>query len=503
MRSVWLVLLLSLLCRAWISAILPMTGDEALFYWWAQFLDYGYYDHPPMVGWWIAGVVAALGHAEWVVRLPATLLPLGVAGAIWWGFAPIDRVRATWAVLLYSLMPINWLGALVTTDTPLIFWAAWSVAALTRAEWTARSRQDQGRSAWHWYVLSGACLGMAFLSKYFAVLLGVAYVVYFGLWARSHWRGLILGLLAMLPAVGVNVMWNLQHCWTNIMFNLFNRNEDAVFAWANPLTYLVTLVYLISPMGLWWMWRARSGMRSAMRWMPWVACAAWVPLALFALMSGKKVIGLHWVLGFYPFLFILLAWALSPDQRQRLARALTWFVAAHVVLAAGVSFTSLQDWKHMKLYHRLVEAARAPDIAKQAQAPDTVLMANVYSAAALYGYAVGQHVPVFGVGGFHARQDDLITDYRQFDGRTLRIIAGRKAPDLSQYQDYFAAVRVMTLNQDGVAFYVVEGRGFRYDTYRSQVLSQINESYYRFPSWLPVWGCSFCERYCGSPRCQP
>lgn len=503
MRSVWAVLVLSLVCRVWISAAMPMTGDEALFFWWAQFLDYGYYDHPPMVAWWIAAVSAVLGHAEWAVRLPATLLPLGVAGAIWWAFASVDRTRAAWAVLLYSLMPINWLGALVTTDTPLIFWAAWSVAGLVRAERQAVALQDLGRSAWHLYWLSGLCLGLAFLSKYFAVLLGVAYVVYFAVWRRQHWRGLLLGLVGMLPAVAVNVVWNLNHCWTNIMFNLFNRNEDAVFSVTNPLAYLATLVYLITPMALWWMWRERAGLRRAMAAMPLVACALWVPLALFALMSGKKVIGLHWVLGFYPFLFILLAWALPMDALPRLKKSLLWFLGVHLVLVAAVSLTSLDDWKRVKNYHRLVEAARAQEIAKLAQAPNTVLMANVYSAAGLYGYAIGQHVPVFGVGGFHARQDDLITDYRQYQGQTLRIITGRKAPDMAQFQDYFDETRVISLMQDGVPFYVVEGRAFRYDTYRQQVLAHINQAYYRFPAWLPVWGCSFCERYCGSPRCQP
>ena len=82
-RWLWLVALASLAWRGWMAAVMPLTGDEALFYWWARFLDYGYYDHPPMVAWWIAAMRAVLGDAEWAIRMPAVLLPLGVGWALW------------------------------------------------------------------------------------------------------------------------------------------------------------------------------------------------------------------------------------------------------------------------------------------------------------------------------------------------------------------------------------------------------------------------------------
>ena len=40
-RWLWLVALASLAWRGWMAAVMPLTGDEALFYWWARFLDYG------------------------------------------------------------------------------------------------------------------------------------------------------------------------------------------------------------------------------------------------------------------------------------------------------------------------------------------------------------------------------------------------------------------------------------------------------------------------------
>ena len=97
--SRWLlgVGLASLLLRLWIAVSFPISGDEAFFYWWGVYPDWGYSDHPPMVGWLIALMRVTLGDSIWAIRLPAVLLPLGLGAALWWALKPVDRVRAAWA----------------------------------------------------------------------------------------------------------------------------------------------------------------------------------------------------------------------------------------------------------------------------------------------------------------------------------------------------------------------------------------------------------------------
>ena len=112
----------SLGLRLWIANTFPITGDEAFFYWWGVYPDWGYYDHPPMVGWLIAAMRATLGDSLWSIRLPVVLLPLGIGAALWWGLNGLDKTRAACAIVLFWLAPLNWLNTLITTDTPLIFW---------------------------------------------------------------------------------------------------------------------------------------------------------------------------------------------------------------------------------------------------------------------------------------------------------------------------------------------------------------------------------------------
>jgi hypothetical protein len=107
---------------------------------------------------------------------------------------------------------------------------------------------------------------------------------------------------------------------------------------------------------------------------------------------------------------------------------------------------------------------------------------------------------VFGVGKFHARQDDMLVDFSLYQGKTIRIILADK-PKLEEFEPYFTSVRVLSFEQDGVPFYAVEGAGFNYQAYREGVLGAVFKRYFNIPSWLPMTGCPFCERYCGQVRC--
>ncbi|MBH2042975.1 MAG: glycosyltransferase family 39 protein [Comamonadaceae bacterium] len=488
--------LASLLLRLWIALTFPISGDEAFFYWWGVYPDWGYSDHPPMVGWLIALMRGTLGDSIGSIRLPAVLLPLGLGAALWWALKPLDRVRAAWAVLLFWLAPLNWLYAIITTDTPLIFWSVLSVAALMRAE--QRPRLD--RAAHGLYALSGVFLGCAFLSKYFSVVLGLSYLAYFLLYRRERLAGLALLVACALPGPAINMAYNLSHGWSNIMFNVYNRNQAEQFEWRKPLLYVGMMAYLITPVALWLAVKHRQALIAAARSRRLLACLVVVPLLFFALLSAKKVIGLHWVLSFYPFGFAYLAFALPADALKTCAKGLAVFAGLHVLVVAGLYMTTLDSWRSAKIYPQIVRSIKTADILRQASSPGVVLMADSYTAASIYGFERHQYMPVFGVGKFHARQDDMLVDFSLYQGKTVRVITPDK-PEPEEFQPYFDHVAVLDFMQDGVPFYLVEGTGFNYPAYRTGVLGVAFRQFYNIPAWLPMTGCPFCERYCGQVRC--
>ncbi len=494
-------LLATLAIKLVLAYILPMSGDEAYFIVWAQHLDFGYYDHPPMVG-WILHVLLYLGNAEVLLRLPAILLATAIGYGIYRLLKPLDEIKAALIATLFLIAPINLLNVLIVTDTPLILFVFLSVASL----YQALQKTPLQKNHRLWYVLSGIFLGLAFLSKYFSALLILGYLGYF-IWAyfifskksKPKIQGLFLLLLAALPFALLNLYWNYTHCWDNILFNLYNRNEGEQASLGKVAIFLATQLYLMTPPIAYYLFKNRAELRQKLRnnGFELFAFALLLPMAIFTLLSLKKIIGLHWVLAFYPFFYLLLYQLLSRDELQRSLKFMVWFSAAHLLIIVIIAFLPLEIWKQNKLYNGMVFMFHNDAIVEKIrpyEQQNFLLAADGYTPAAIVSYHYGRNFFVFGEGSHHARQDDIITDFRQFQGRNILILK-KTAPDLMQYIPYFQSVESKPFDLHGTTLYLVLGYNFDYENYKEQVLMQIKKKYYAIPEYLPHAPCYFCEKY--------
>ena len=73
-----------------------------------------------MIGWLLA-LLLKLSRAEWLLRLPVTLLPFALAAGIYVVLRRADETKAALAALAFMLLPANVWGVFITTDTPLVF----------------------------------------------------------------------------------------------------------------------------------------------------------------------------------------------------------------------------------------------------------------------------------------------------------------------------------------------------------------------------------------------
>ncbi len=490
----WALLPATLVFRFWLAAATPMTGDEAYFYWWGKFPDWGYYDHPPMIGWWLAALLPA-GEAAWWLRLPQILQPALLALAV--AVALGRTTAAWWAALLVLLAPANIWDVFITTDTPLVYFAVFSALA-----WLRAVRDDDRR----FYLLSGALLAGAVLSKYFAALLGFAYLVDAVLTrCRGKWQGLALAYAPVLPALGLMAWWNAAHCWPNYMFNFVNRHEDAGLSWRTPLLYGATLLYLLTPPLLWSLARRGAALRALAGDAQGrsLAVLATVPLLLFAGLSAVKLIGLHWLLGFVPLVLVAAVRVLAEATLARLAKFFAGFAAAHVLAAAAIALLPLETWRSWRLYDGIVLTVDTGALLEQLQpyAADYVFASDGYSNAVTLGYDARRYFIVFGEASSHARHDDIITDFRALDGRNILILR-KSAPPAGAYAAYFRAVEERSFTARGATFHIVLGRGFDYAAYRDGVLAAVRRKYYALPGLLPQTGCYFCDRYFAGLPCR-
>ena len=499
-RAFWITFAATLALKVVLAAIFPFSGDEAFFFQWGVFPSWGYSDHPPMVGWLLAGL-HAMGDAPLVLR-SATLLVTSVIGLgvvdVLRRLLPEDREPAAWmAGAVYLALPWSWMFVLVTTDTPLILFMALSAWAYVRAD-------TSERGAAGWYALCGVLLGLAFLSKYFAALLGFAYAAHAFGWRRERWWAPFLVFVFALPAIALNIAFNATHGWSNVMFNVFNRNEGSAWSVKTLGTYLAMVAYLFTPWLLWQGLLARPAAGVSPTTRRTLAVLWLFPVAVFTFVSLRRTVGLHWVLGFVP---VFVVWAGLRVDVHALRRSLKWTTALsvpHLIAVLLIAIGPLSWWAHTKLFDRAVflrETAAVVAALRADMPAGATLMARTYNPAAMLAYHHQQYVPVFGVGRHHARQDDQIIDFRQYEGKAIRVFLYDE-PDLADFAPYFDRVSAKRFEIEGVPFWAVDGTSFKFQPFRETVLAEIAREFHAIPAWLPVLGNPFCERY-GFAQCSP
>jgi 4-amino-4-deoxy-L-arabinose transferase-like glycosyltransferase len=495
-RLFYAALGLTLAFRFWLATVFPITGDEAYFIWWGRIPDWGFYDHPPMIGWWLAGLLA-IADSEWWLRLPQVLQPTFLALAVrfaWPRLWPAQADRRDWVALLVLLAPVHVWNVFVTTDTALVY-----CAVLSGLAWLLAARDDD----WKWYLVSGLLLAGAVLSKYFAALLGFAYLVdVLRRRTRAAWSGLAIAYACTVPGLLLMAWWNADHCWSNYMFNFVNRHGSGTgLGWKTPLLYAATLLYVLTPPVLWLLFRRRPANTDFSPADRSLSVLAVVPLLLFAALSLVKTIGLHWVLAFVPFVLLWVVRRLSNAALPRLALFFLGFAALHLAAAFIVSRLPLETWRSFGFYPGLVLTVESEALIARAAAGESLLVSDGYSNAVTLGYNARRYVPVLGMASSHARHDDILTDWRVQDGRDITVLR-KSAPDAGEYDQWFRAVTTESFELRGAKFWVVRGQGFDYAAYRNTVLAEVRRRYYALPPWLPQTGCYFCDRYFPEQPCR-
>lgn len=220
-----------------------LLPDEAYYWEWSRRLDFGYFDHPPMVALVIRATTALGGVSEFTVRVGMVALGVGTVALAYRAGRLLGGALAGWLCLAAAATcPLFvLLSGLAAPDGPLLFlWAA-TVYTLLLAVTTGRGR--------YWYA-AGALLGLALLSKYVAILL-VPSVLLFALLSGGHWlrrREPYLASALALLVFSPDILWNMRHGWLSMSFQLAH---GACHAGSTATGYLLQLaIYAVTQISI-------------------------------------------------------------------------------------------------------------------------------------------------------------------------------------------------------------------------------------------------------------
>ena len=340
--TIGLVALLAALAglRLVAAGAIPLTEDEAYYRLWAQGLRLGYYDHPPMIAWWIwAGVRIAGDTALGVRLLPVAASLVSTLLVFDLGQALPGRLSGLTAALLYNATITVGAGALLAApDVPAsLFWllTLWAMA-----------RADRRPALW---LCAGAAAGLACLSKYSALFLAPGVALWLALTPdgrrtlRTPWPWLAAAVAAGI--FSLNIAWNAQHHWLT-----FARQFGRVGAGrlqprylgeflAAQFVLLNPLIAVLAGAGAVRAWKARAsetGDRIGL-----MALATGLPFAAYLVVhSLHDRVQAHWPVPLYAGAALLAALAAegATGWRKRLARTAPVGLA---LCALGLGYMSL------------------------------------------------------------------------------------------------------------------------------------------------------------------
>ncbi len=394
----WLAALLGLtLLRLILAATIPLSPDETYYWLWSVNLQPGYYDHPPMVAFWIRAGTALFGPTPLGVRLLGPAAAAFGSVMLWRAgedMFPKRHAGLLAAALLNATLMLGAGSIIMTPDTPLLFFWIAGIAATGR--WLATR---DGR----WWLALGGAAGCALLAKYTALLFIAA--IFFWLISRREgrevlkapwpWLGVLLAALVFAP----NIAWNEGHGWISYLkqgsrvwhFDL-SRSVQFLLELAGGQILLATpAVFALAAFGLWRLRRVRAAGPALLLWL------TLLPAAVFLehVVSGR--VQANWPAVIYPAAClaaaalpeaILLTWA---RPALGLGFAVTLFAYAQA-LAAPFPVPAAADPTALQLsgWQALAD--------KIAVARPGFVTADDYATASELAYTMPPGIPVAGMG---------------------------------------------------------------------------------------------------------
>lgn len=334
--------------------------DETYYWVWSRRLDFGYYDHPPLVAWMIRLFSEILGQGLAGLRAPAVLAWCASAFAVF----RLARTRythpaAAWlALLVMASLPIFQVGFhIVGPDSPLMLFTSLTYY------FAGRAMTDD--SARYWFY-TGAAVGLALLGKYTAILLpGIIFIALLAhrdnrsLLARpAPWLALALAAVIFSPVV----IWNAQNDWISFAYQWGHGTAtDRGFSISKLLDYLAQQMSAVSP----WVFVAmafatfrpgRYPSSATDRLRPLLVTGFWLPLVFFAITGSMSTSMHNWPVIAYVPGSVMLGGMLSsllyrrretaPNEEQRAGIKLT-IIALAVLAIVVVDLARFPQWTRL------------------------------------------------------------------------------------------------------------------------------------------------------------
>jgi 4-amino-4-deoxy-L-arabinose transferase-like glycosyltransferase len=212
-----------------------LLPDEAYYWVYSQYLDWGFFDHPPLVAVWIV-LSDFLFTNELSVRFFSSISFSLLIYLVWITIGHPSKNKYTWLFLLliFSTALLNVYGFITTPDTPLLFFFALFL-------WSYKEYLIK-KSVVSYLILCVAITGMMY-SKYQGIL--IVFFVVLSNWKLLKDYKLWLVCLCALAFYIPHIHWQYINDFPSVRYHLYERASVATYKLEYTLMHFVNAIAIL------------------------------------------------------------------------------------------------------------------------------------------------------------------------------------------------------------------------------------------------------------------
>ncbi len=393
------------------SYFTELIFDEAYYWHYAQNLSFGYFDHPPMVAWFIA-LGSMIFDGNLGVRFVSCLLSVGTLLVLW---KLIDHPKKNdyvphFVVLVFSMPLLNAYGFLTLPDTPFLFFCGLFLLVYKHFI----KKPSVGLA-----ILLGLTMAALMYSKYHAVLV-IVFVLLSNLKLLTNkfaWLAVAISLLAYAP----HFVWLYEQDFISIRYHLFERRNNAYNFNKYTLGFIVNLVAIFG-LTFPWIYRSLFQTKAKDTFTKALLYLTYGVLIFFFISSFNRRVQTQWIIAICIPLVVLVFNDMLANETSRkwIYRMGLLNVAILLFLRLGLVFENL-----FPIHYESHGNKRWVQEIKDKVGDIPVVFENSYRLAPMYAYYAGS--PTFSLNNINYRQNQYTLD------NTENTVQGKKVYYVSRY----------------------------------------------------------------------
>lgn len=273
----------------------PLIDDEAYYWAWSQKLDWGYFDHPPMIALWVK-----LGFSVFQNELGVRLISVLAGGISYLVLADLLEIKTKkqlflYSSLFYSMVLFTAFGFIATPDSPLLFFGILYFYFL---------KQFLQNITWKNSLILGLVMSLLLYSKYHGILLitfSLLPLIPKLIRQPKFYFAALFGACLYIP----HLLWQYNNDFASLNYHLVRRNALYSFKINNTTDYILNIIGVSSPLLFWHYGKSiikskyNSSFQKSLIW------SFFGIIGFFMLITLKRYIQAQWsLLAFIPLLII-------------------------------------------------------------------------------------------------------------------------------------------------------------------------------------------------------